>query len=189
MLLELFQRFKIEPDAKAVRMLEIADPKALEMYRASAHNLPPARLLEADAQERARRTVLELLAGGKGFAELDWTRYDLSGLDLRDADCRKTLLEGADLTKANLARADLSGAVLAHGADEGNALRRREAGGHEPRGHRGGGGQASTEPTCARQSSLEASSGPSRSRAPTSPGWTGFWLTSARLISRRRPSS
>jgi uncharacterized protein YjbI with pentapeptide repeats len=113
-LLEAFRRANKEPDPKLVRMLESADPKAMEMYRSSAHYSPPARPLDAAARARARRAVMELRAAGKSFAELDWTRYELSELDLGGADCRKTLLEAADLTKTNLAGADLSGAVLAH---------------------------------------------------------------------------
>jgi uncharacterized protein YjbI with pentapeptide repeats len=112
--LEMHGQANLEPDPKLVQLLERAQGKAAEMYRRSAHYGAPARLLDEDARARARSTVASLRAAGGGFAELDWTRYDLSELDLQDANCRKTLLEGADLTRTSLARADLSGAVLAH---------------------------------------------------------------------------
>jgi uncharacterized protein YjbI with pentapeptide repeats len=112
--LEAYRLAERDPDPKVIELIQGADAKLLEMYRGSAHYAPAARLLDDDALDRARRTVLELRAAGTSLAELDWTRYDLSALDLRGADCRKILLEGADLSNANLAGADLSRAVLAH---------------------------------------------------------------------------
>jgi uncharacterized protein YjbI with pentapeptide repeats len=113
-MLQMFREAEIEPDPPVVEKLQQADATALESYRSSVHYMPPARRLDRDARDRARRVVSELRAAGESFAERNWTRYDLSALDLSKADLCKTLLEGADLTKTHLAGADLSGAVLAH---------------------------------------------------------------------------
>jgi uncharacterized protein YjbI with pentapeptide repeats len=112
--IEALRAGKQEPDPKIVATVHDADAKMLDMYRKSAHHRPAARLLDPEALERGRRTVMELRAAGRSFAELDWTRYNLSALDLQGADCRQLLAEGVDLSKTNLAGADLSGAVLAH---------------------------------------------------------------------------
>jgi uncharacterized protein YjbI with pentapeptide repeats len=113
-MLQMFREAEIEPDPSLVEKLQQADALALAGYRSSAHYMPPARLLDREARELARRVVSELRAAGESLAERNWTRYDLSALDLRKANLRKALLEGADLAKTHLAGADLSGAVLAH---------------------------------------------------------------------------
>ncbi|MGD0526001.1 MAG: DUF2169 domain-containing protein [Polyangiaceae bacterium] len=113
-MLELFREAAIEPDPGHVKKLQQADQVALETYRGSAHYMPPARLLDADARARTRHALLELRAEGHRLAERDFTRSDLSGLDLQHAELRRALLEGADLTRTNLAGAELAGVVLAH---------------------------------------------------------------------------
>jgi uncharacterized protein YjbI with pentapeptide repeats len=120
--LELFRQAGMEPDPSLVKKLQQTDAMELATYRESAHYMPPARRLDGDARDRARHAVTELRAQGQSFAARDWTRFDLSALDLDKADLRQTLLEGADLTKTNLAGADLAGAVLAHAALTGTCL-------------------------------------------------------------------
>jgi uncharacterized protein YjbI with pentapeptide repeats len=109
-----FRDAGVEPDPTLLEKIIQLDRRALDTYRSSAHHGPAARSLDREARERARRSVIDLRAAGKSFAERDWTRYDLSSLDLRAADLQKTLLEGADLTQTNLAEANLAGGVLAH---------------------------------------------------------------------------
>ena len=176
---------KKEPDPTTVQMLEDGDVQSLEMYRGSAHYRPPARLLDPEAQQRARSSALELRAAGKSFAELDWTRYDLSALDLQDAECRRTLLEEQTYEDGPLASR--------HVRCGARSRRRSERPGSTERCSKARTwarpwwmARASREPTCARPSSLAASSCPSRSEEPTSRGWTGSKRSSVRWISRGR---
>jgi uncharacterized protein YjbI with pentapeptide repeats len=94
-----------------------------DMYRRSAHHLPPAPLASAPLITQARAELPAGAQGGVSFAGRDLTGVDLSGLDLRGIDLRSAFLEGARLAEANLAGADLTGAVLARADLTGADLR------------------------------------------------------------------
>lgn len=113
-LTELLRQAKTAPDPQLLQMLQEADVKAMESYRESAHYAPAARLLDEPARQGLRRALLDRRSAGESLAELEFTRADLSGLNLQGADLRRALMEGVDLTRARVERADLSGAVLAH---------------------------------------------------------------------------
>jgi uncharacterized protein YjbI with pentapeptide repeats len=99
-------------DPAVWRRLVLAEQKLLETYRASAHLLPPARRLDADAAARLRDELARAHAAGESFAGRDLTGADLAGMSLARASLEGALLERADLTGADLTGADLTGAVL-----------------------------------------------------------------------------
>jgi len=113
-IIDKLKQARQEPDPKLVQMLQDADVKMLEQYRGSAHYAPPARLLDEEGRRGVRRALLDRRSAGESLAELDFTRADLSGLNLVQADLRRALMEGADLSRTKVTQADLTGAVLAH---------------------------------------------------------------------------
>jgi uncharacterized protein YjbI with pentapeptide repeats len=116
---------RVDPSGEATRKVEAAltrekvaqfhqtEEQIRETYRLSAHEQPPAALMDPERSQALKDWLKERWAAGHSFARFDLTGADLAGTDLKGADLREAWLEGAQLQGSDLSHADLEGAVLA----------------------------------------------------------------------------
>lgn len=89
------------------------DRMVAETYRGSAHLMPAAVPMTAEAAQIARVLLQVARDASEPLADRDLTGVDFRGCDLRGMDFRRSFLEGANLRGVNLEGALLDGAVLA----------------------------------------------------------------------------